>query len=263
MLRPFTISLLFCLTLALSAGAASTRHDPSTPHIYATSWGLTLSADGTGFYNDFAHFVLGPDDATTRYYVYPYKRAMRHFEHEKQACIYPKSIRALKRTGALPKNARIIESDRMMRSPLRVFTPPGTNPVRKAEDLGGMRIAYALGSNLARTVKAHGSHFVAISDETDKAKILLGSNVDAMLANMPDAYFVFQNLGVAMPPYDPAYLPVPAAHARIVCHDTKETRAFIKKLNGRIKTLVADNHMADFFKGQGLNPDEYMPRPKR
>ncbi|WP_417460021.1 hypothetical protein [Kordiimonas sp.] len=263
MLRHFLATLMVSLVPVIPTGSARAHDDALTPHIYATSWGLTLSADGSGFYNDFARFTLGPEETLDHYYAYPYKRAMRHFEEENNACIYPKSITALQRTSAVPKNAKLIESEAMMRSPLRVFTPPGTNPVRNEYDLHGMSIAYALGSNLSKTIKAYGSRFAAIADETDKAKMLLGGNVDAMLANMPDAYFVFQQLEVPLPPNDPAYIPVPAAHARIVCHDTEENRAFITRLNQRIEMLVKDGEMAAFLKAQGLNAEEYLPPMER
>ncbi len=263
MLRCFLVALITTLKVGIVTGSVFAHHDQPTPHIYATSWGLTLNADGTGFYNDFARFALGPEESFNRYYVYPYKRAMRHFEEEKNACIYPKSVTALRRTAAIPKDANLIESHGMMRSPLRIFTPPGTNPVRNEYDLHGMSIAYALGSNLSKTIKAYGSRFVAIADETDKAKMLLGGNVNAMLANMPDAFFVFQTLGVPLPPNEPAYLPVPAAHVRIVCHDTEATRAFIDRLNKRIEALVRDGEMAEFLSRQGLTATEYLPELER
>lgn len=254
------------VSLALASGSAhATENQPQsateaeTPHIFATSWGITLANDETGFYNDFARFVFGPLMTTGRYHVAPYKRAMRQFQSTKGSCVYPKSIDALLRTGSWEDGNMFIESDAVLKSPLRIFSAPLKPIIASREDLRGIRLAYALGSRVPNTLGDGPLEYVPVADEVDKAKLLDTGLVDAMIANMPDALFVFRSLNIKMPPYDPDFDPIPVPRIRLVCHDAPVSRQFIQALNARVEKLKASGEMADFLTENGLNPAKYLP----
>ena len=248
-----------CFASLLIASEAKAHHEMGTPHVYATGWGVTLGDDGHGFYNDFAHFVLGDRKNADEYIVLPYRRAMRSFETDANGCVYPKSIDALVRSNSMADGDSYIESKALLRSPIRVFTPEGHRVITSDSELAGLRVAYALGSRIPKSVKAEGVDFIAVADEVNKAKILSSGTVDAMIANMPDAFFVFQSIGKDMPPFDPDYDPVPVPRIRIVCHDTGATRAFILRLNERIDALIQSGDLARFIESYDLPAGEYLP----
>ncbi|SDD88030.1 extracellular solute-binding protein, family 3 [Kordiimonas lacus] len=259
-MRPSLLALSVACLLGLVA-MPSWAHHPEfkVPHIFATGWGITLDADGSGFYNDYARFTLGTDLSNKNYLVAPYKRAMRGFKRDKSSCVYPKSIDTLMRTGDWEEGESFIESAAMLRSPLRVFTRDDMTIIHSPADLTGKRLAYALGSKIPHSLGDIGVEYIPVADEVDKAKILDTGTVDAMIANMPDAFFVFQSLGQPLPPHDPHYDPIPVPRIRIVCHDTPNNRDFIAQFNHRLQELAASGEMAEHLRELGLDPAEFMP----
>lgn len=259
-MRAFAAALCFTYFLLSAANPAWSHHPEfKIPHIFATGWGITLDADGSGFYNDYARFTLGEGLGSENYLVAPYKRAMRRFQREKTSCVYPKSVDALMRTGAWSEGESYIESAAMLRSPMRIFTLDTKSVIRSPKDLRGKKLAYALGSKIPASLGDIGAEYVPISDEVDKAKILDTGAVDAMIANMPDALFVFQSLDRDLPAHDPNYDPIPVPHIRIVCHDTASNRDFIKRFNQRLQELAASGEMTKYLESLGLDPAIYMP----
>lgn len=259
-MRHIPLFLVFVFLLTIVARPSKAHHpELKIPHIFATGWGITLDADGSGFYNDYARFTLGSDLAQENYLVAPYKRAMRSFKRDRTSCIYPKSIDTLMRTGDWSEGESYIESSAMLRSPMRIFSRDATSIIHSQADLRGKKLAYALGAKVPNSMGDIGVEYVPIADEVDKAKILETGTVDAMIANMPDAYFVFKSLGQELPPHDPNYDPIPVPSIRIVCHDTANNKAFIKEFNHRLEELAASGEMADYLKKLGLSPIVYMP----
>lgn len=244
----------------LMSGSVHAHHMEGTVHIYATGWGLTLKDDGTGFYSDLARFLLGAEMSESNYVVYPYRRAMRAFLADKDGCVYPKSIDSLYRTGDWEDGDHFLESTALIRSPIRIFTPEGAPVVAAHEDLAGKRLAFAMGSKIPKSLNADAVTFVPVADEVDKAKLLGTGTVDAIVANLPDAVFVFQSLGQPLPPYDPYFEPVPDPVVRIVCYDTPENRAFLQSFNARVEALTGSGELARFLEAKGLDAGNYIPR---
>jgi len=238
---------------------AETTQGDNPGHIYVTSWGITLATDGTGFYNDLARFLLDEKTTDKQYHIAPYRRAMRGFLEDAESCVYPKNVDALYRTGDWGEHDRLIESDGLLKSPIRVFTPVGQPTISQEADLSGKRIAYAMGAKIPHSVHVADAIFIPVADEVDKAKLLKRGTVDAIVANLPDALFVFRHLKEPLPPYDQDYLPVPPPVIRIVCHDTPNNRAFMERFNARLKQTVKSGALAHFFDQNGLDPKTYMP----
>lgn len=257
---------MMLLTAAGLLSAASRIHGADEPplatRIHATGWGITLAADGSGFYNDFAAFLLNDPALHADYRVSPYKRALRAFLDDRHSCVYPKSIAVIRRTHMTRGGDTLIESDAMLLSPVRVFSAPDTPVISSNKDLAELRLAYALGSKVPESIGRDDIRFIPVADEVDKAKLLYTGTVDAVVANMPDAFFVFDSLGRDLPRYDPAYSPVAEPNIRVVCHDTPQNQIFISALNARIKAVVSSGEAGDFISRAGLMPARYLPQAK-
>lgn len=231
--------------------------DPT--HILGTDWGLTLKSDGSGFYNDLAKLVLPTSVGKIDYEILPYKRAKRAFLASKTSCLYPNSLGYLVSTGTIKKPDSFIGSRSVVAAQSRIFSPHGIKPPASASDLKGLHVAYALGSDVANLLKGSGAHFVAVSDEVGKARMLLEGRTDLLVAVLPDAKFVFDSLGTDLPPYDPSYS-LDSTEIGVVCHDTEENRAFIKAFDRNLKGLVSSGQLRTFLVSQGLSPEAHMPR---
>ncbi|NVJ97796.1 MAG: hypothetical protein HWE25_06565 [Alphaproteobacteria bacterium] len=252
-------TIMTMLNLGASSGVRAHHPEVAKPHIYATGWGITLASDGSGFYNDFARFTLGPDSTENTYIVSPYKRAMRQFRNDKRACVYPKSVDVLIRTNDWAVGDAFIESDAMMRSPIRIFSRQGVPAISGTRNLKGLSLGYALGSRIPDSLGPIGAKYTPVADEVNKAKMLLLGTVDTIVANMPDAFFVFESLGSPLPAHDPNYDPVPVPRIRIVCHDTEANRNFIEAFNARLNMLTSGPEMANFMKKNRLDPSQFLP----
>lgn len=250
------------LICGAASNTCSAEERSRATRIHATGWGITLAVDGSGFYNDFADFAFGDPALHADYRISPYKRAVRAFLEDKNSCVYPKSIAVIRRTHMARGGNAFIESDAMLRSPVRIFSAADTPVITRTEDLAGLRLAFALGSKLPESIGRDDVRFVPVADEADKAKLLYTGTVDAVVANMPDAFFVFDSLGRDLPRYDPAYSPFPEPKIRVFCHDTAENRVFISALNARINAVVTSGEASAFLSRAGLKPGRYLPRPQ-
>ncbi len=228
-------------------------------HILGTDWGLTLKSDGTGFYNDLAKLVMPPSLGDVDYEILPYKRAKRAFLASKTSCLYPNSLGYLISTGTLNSRDAFIGSRSVVAAQSHIFSPLGTKPPAGPDDLKGQRVAYALGSDVANLLKGSGAYFVAVSDEVGKARMLLEGRTDLLVAVLPDAKFVFDSLGTDLPPYEPAFA-LDTTEIGIVCHATKENKAFIQAFDGYLEGLVASGQLRAFLISHGLDPKSHMPR---
>jgi hypothetical protein len=245
---------MLCIAGIPQAEAEPTEFPPSK--VYATAWGLTLSTDGGGFYNDLGRYILL--GLNIGYDIEPYRRAMRRFYEEQSSCIYPKSILGLIRTKDIDNSVGFIQSIPIQKTFVAVFTPPGSPAVRGPQELAGKRVAYAMGAKVPEYLGADGAFFIAVANEVDKARMLLTGRVDVMVGNLPDAGLVYSHLGSALPPYDPSYRPFPAASSRVVCHDTPGNRAFMDQLNRRLRSLHSSGDLKRFYEGYGLNASLYL-----
>lgn len=233
--------------------------DPIThrTHIYATDWGLTLKADGTGFYNDLAQLLFSPEIGSVDYEILPYRRAKRHFFEEAGACFYPSSLEYLATTGDMEHARDFIESGSILRNRIHLFSAPGKPAPRNREDVNGKRVAYAMGSKIPYALPDTTALFIAVADEVGKAEMLLTGRVDIISAALPDVKFVFDSLGVEMAPYDPDFV-IAGAGIGVVCHNTPENVFFLAQLERRMTQLKQTGRLHKFLSDSGLDPDDYL-----
>lgn len=228
-------------------------------HVMATDWGLTLKSDGTGFYNDLAKLVLPTSLGSIDYEILPYKRAKRAFLAKQADCLYPNSLGYLVSTGTIKKPDQFVGSRSVVAAQSRIFSPHGTHPPARLEDLKGLTVAFALGSDAPKLLKGSGANFVAVSDEVGKARMLLEGRTDLLVAVLPDAKFVFDSLGTGLPPFDPRFS-IDSTEIGLVCYRSETNEAFIESFNSHLEELIKDGRLQAFLTSQGLTPAAHMPR---
>ncbi|NVJ98228.1 MAG: hypothetical protein HWE25_08750 [Alphaproteobacteria bacterium] len=250
-----------CSLLLSSLPSLGQEANPSLkniqPKIYATAWGLTLADDGTGFYNDLARLIVFPERAKHRYDIIPYRRANRIFGSDKKSCHYPSSLNYMAATGLVDDRSDLIESYFFIRSVAHIFAPNGKEPPHDKEGTRGKIIAYPMGAEVPRLLQGYEGYFIPVADETDKASMLLGNRVELLIAYMPDARFVFDNLGADLPPYDPSFT-INDDNIGVVCHKTPENEALIERINKRVLALRETGELAAFLEAAGIDPTYYL-----
>lgn len=224
--------------------------------IFGTGWGRTLAADGTGFYNDLVTLTL--DGLPVSYTVSPYRRAKAVFLRGNPGCLYPSNIPLLIAGGEIDSSEGYIDTDGFLTVKVFVFSRPGTAPPASIHDIDHRSVAYAMGSRVPYFLKDANADFIAVADETDKARMLLSGRVDLISAALPDAKFVFDELGQPLPPFDPTYK-LNDTLVRITCHDTPENRAFVQAFNNQLGDLRKTGALAALFEQAGLDVTLYLP----
>lgn len=240
-------------------GHIPARASDNTVHIIATDWGLTLKANGTGFYNDLARFVLPPSIGPVNYEILPYKRAKRLFLRDRNTCLFPSNVDYLHQSGTIASPEGFIGARPVVFSQTHLFSRLGTTPPGGPEDLGGKRIAYALGSDVINMLKPAQAFFIAVPDETDKAQMLIEGRIDLLIADLPDAKFVFDELGVPVQAYNHSFN-LSDAETGVVCHRSPRHEAFVAAFNSNLDALTKSGELETFFRAQGLDPAAHMPR---
>ncbi|WP_286830522.1 MULTISPECIES: hypothetical protein [Kordiimonas] len=243
---------------------APTASEPTTPvseegvHIYSTAWGMTLAEDGSGFYNDLAALFLSGLDTPYNYDIRPYRRAKALFLRDNSSCLYPSNIELLQDGGEIASADSFIDTSGLLQVKVYIFSPQGTKPPASIADVSQKLVAYAMGSRIPFFLKEANADFIAVANESDKARMLLTGRVDMMTAAMPDAQFVFNALGQPLPAFDPSY-ELNDTQVRITCHNTPTTRAFIDAFNERATTVLESGELQAFFVKNILDPKLYTP----
>lgn len=227
--------------------------------IYGTAWGLTLATDGSGIYNEILRLALVGSRVPATYDVRPYRRAKALFSRDQNSCLYPSNIPLLMNGGEIDGPDGYLDSAGLLHVKVFVFAPHGSRPPSGIRDIDGQSVAYAMGSRIPHFLRdAQGADFIAVADETDKARMLLTGRVNLITAALPDAKFVYDQLGTDLPPFDPAY-ELNDTLVRVTCHDSAAARAFLAAFNASIKNLKANGVLETLLSGQGLDPKLYAP----
>jgi len=212
------------------------------PTIYSTAWGVTLSLDGTGFYNDIAYDILDHLAQEPLYRIRPFRRAKVSFFGNRRSCLFPTSLSALTAAGQIKDPENFIESHGLFSARTHLFVRAGETPPKSFADLFGKTVAYPNGSVVRSMLEGHGARLISVNDEADKAEMLKSGRVDVISGMLPDTAIVFGDLGGDMPAYDPSFV-LYDVDVTIVCHKTPATEVLIENVNAALEALSAD---ADF-----------------
>lgn len=253
------VSTLFVSNSLLFIPAVGATDDQSgIPTIYGTEWGLTLNRAGDGFYNQIAQLLFPSVVNANRFKTIPYRRALMRFQLNGGSCVYPSALDFLHESNYVESKKAYVETVPFQYHLINIFPRPGTDIPTEKKHLANKLIGYAMGTRIQVYIDAPNTQFLPITDEIDKAEMLLGGRLDAITAAMPDAKFVFDRLGVPMPAFDPTFV-IKKGRLRVVCHRTQETEKFVEQLNIRIKHLWLSKQYQAFMAEHGLDPTHYQP----
>lgn len=243
---PLIAFVVFFCTSALVAGPKDANV------IVGTAWGITLSADGTGFYNDVLYGVLAAMKDKKPYRPQPYRRAKAEFSYHADNCIYPASLKHLGRGGELHEDRDYIETKPLIFVESHIFSRPGIDALSSFEGMAGKRTAYPNGSALPTVLGDYGAIFVPTTDEITKARMLLIGRVDFMSGSLPDNIFVFRQLNQPLPAYNPD-LALAKLQVGIVCHATPENRRFVAAFNQILGRMIQYGAYQGLFEDAGVD----------
>lgn len=249
--------LVSCLLL-LAPDLEATEPKAETPVIYGTEWGLTLNRSGIGFYNNAARLLFPAVVDTGGFEVLPYRRALKRFQLNGESCVYPTSLDFLLESNYVDSEQAFVQSLPFQYHLINIFPRPGTDIPTEKQHLKDKLIGFAMGTRIQVYIDTPNTRFLPITDEIDKAEMLLSGRLDAITAAMPDAKFVFDRLGVPMPAFDPTFV-IKKGHLRVVCHRTEENQKFVEQLNTKIKLLWLSRRYPAFMMQHGLDPTHYQP----
>ena len=249
--------MLLFLSFCLFGESANAQAASAKTKIYASSWGLTLEQDGTGFYNELARLVFGGLEEIVDYEIQPYRRTNASFIRNQDSCKYPDSLKSLQEGGLLNDPAAFLESKALVNAHMHIFSPPGHAAPSSRADLAGHSVAFPMGALTPMYLAGEGGiNFIAVSDELAKAKMLITGRVDFLAASLPDLKFVLEKLGHPMLPYNEFFI-VEELPLAVVCHRNAATEAFVARLNEHLETLRKNGRMALFFSQYGIDPHGY------
>lgn len=229
--------------------------------IYGTAWGMTLSEDGSGFYNELIRLFLDGLETPVQYDILPYRRAKALFYRNTESCLYPSNIDLLMDGGEISSADGLIDTRGILNVKVYVFSPPGTAPPASAHDVDHRSVAYAMGSRVPFFLRGANADFIAVANESDKARMLLSGRVDLMTAAMPDAKFVFEAMQKPLPPFNPEY-ELNNTLARVTCHDTPKNRAFVAAFNTHAMAVLKGGKAHALMLENRLDAASYLPPPK-
>lgn len=233
------------------------EQEGQAPCIVGTAWGLSLAADGSGFYNDYMKMLLNRLEEPASYAALPYHRANKAFAERRADCIYPSTVRVhvTDPSEALKFNA----SRPMTMNRVFIFSQYGQPPLKTVGEMTGKRVGHVMGSAFPETFNNLGIVFVPVVDETSKANLLIRRRLDFMVGTLPDTELVFQALGQELPPHGPQDGMINYSMT-LVCHASPANDALIRAVNSAIARLVDTRETEKLLRDAGISDAQsYVP----
>ncbi|RMB12475.1 hypothetical protein [Eilatimonas milleporae] len=254
--RAFYKLIVFCAVFSAVKAGKSHALEPTGP-IYGTAWGLTLSIDGSGFYNDYMRALLTAADTTVTYIPLPSRRARKAFAGNPGSCIFP-SARAILSAPGTRDVGGLIETGPLIHVRGYIFSQADAPVLARLSDLEGRSVAFPSGAMLPRLLKGIDATLLPVPDEMDKARLLIHRRVDYISGTLPDISFVFHELGHSMPPYGKRSR-LGEQPLALVCHDRPGNRRLVDRISEILPIAARTARLAARLKAVGLNPSEYLP----
>lgn len=177
----------------------------------------------------------------------PLKRSATNFAGDRDACLFPTNATALKASLG-DKSLKLIASVPLDVVSLRLYTK-----IKHTEqvDIGAFqpeRVGYIRGSGAIALLGEQSKRFMPLSSEEQLIRMLELDRLDAFLGHHPDSALALEDLG------SPNVLHVtPAAildirlPISIVCHDIKQSREFLMKLDPKIREMASSGRLQEIL----------------
>ncbi len=248
--------LLFALGLVCLLGKApASASDDLTLYMYYLPHRLT--EDSGRQYDRFLEVLFERTGLTTERKSAPLLRASNLFRQDKQSCIFPSNIRALKLGAAASKFGT---SDTVDVVSLRLYTAKRQEAGAALTDFRPERVGYIRGSGAVHFLGENADQYVPIASEEQLIRMLELDRIDAFLGHHPDTALALEDLdrpdALHVSPVAPDTLRFPIT---FVCHDSAASRTFLKTVNSEIARMHASGVTRDIFgkHAEFEQPDEH------
>lgn len=195
--------------------------------------------DGKGLYDQVLAAVSGASDAQYSFKYLPPKRALAAFESGAVDCVSPANTNP----DFYSFSFKTVQSVSMTDAKVYIFTKAGTAPVSDISSLDGKKVGIRLGMPYGNKVETSNINFVTAPTIETNIKKLDAGRIDAFLAYWPDAYAIFDSLGMAHLPHT-MDKPVAVHQDTILCRDDKNGQAIVGNFNSGFKTLEGNGELA-------------------
>lgn len=253
-----------CVALCMPAtGAvlAASGPDEKPVKVIMPLWGPSIQADGTGMFVDIFRFVLeGHEDQYEIEYV-SYDKALRLLLYSDADCAFPIGRSSILVSMKHEDPEQLIQSVPVLVSRTYLFSRPGMPLLGDMPSLEGKLLIQIRGENYNHNFKTSQARFWNVDSELDKVRVLLEGRGDAMLGSMPEIMISFRQLGVEVPPYDPAFSVLDYDNA-ITCRNTARGRDFVTLFSERVAETLQDGSLRKMIVEGGVPEaivDAFLP----
>lgn len=235
MTKSIQLFLACCLLCCTQLNAAVTLGAYDIPTL--------LQKDGKGSYDLIFAEVNKIAGKNWRYQVLPPSRVDKDFASKVLDCIIP-----------LDKDffagGNVMQSDFFNMAKIYIFTKEGSQPLAGVADLKGLKVGARRGMPYGPEFDAAGLKVNYSNTIEQNIKKVQAGRIDAFVAYVPDAWFAFKSLGLKMLPHND--VPMIVHEDGFLCHDTPDSRLFIKEFNtaltqlknsGKLKTMLGDTYV--------------------
>lgn len=215
--------LLVVLLSVIAPVAVSADIRLAVPHITSL-----LEADSSGVYQRLVNQALAEIPFSVQQKFYPYKRALRSFEHSNADCVYSFTDVLEKEFG----ENNVIASFPLGKFSFYLFTRKGETALTSMNELSRGRVGGVIGhESYLREIMENLDDVLWVTGDEQNLEMLRLGRINAMIAAIPDIRPYLDNLS-----YAPEY-PLLVGYDRITCRNNETNRAFLAALSEQLMKL--------------------------
>lgn len=231
------------LTLGLLAGAACVQ---AAPKLGAYAIEGVFEPAKTGVYDKVLTQLSKQSGLALDYAVLAPGRAEEDFKQHKLDCVIPLDSRYWSGAG------NFINTQPLNVAKIYLFSRPTEGPYTSLEQLKGKRIGARRGMPYGPKYASSGVESELVNEDDQNVQKLNAKRIDAFLAYVPDMWQWASDKKQPLPHYDQAH-PFDTHADAFLCHDTADTRAFLKVFDAAVVKMRASGEL------QKLLGSSYVP----
>ncbi|MDB5820022.1 MAG: hypothetical protein JWQ11_3662 [Rhizobacter sp.] len=224
------------LAAALALLALHQQASCAEPKIGATLIPGVFEADKSGDYDKAMAALRTASGLALEVLSQPPARVEEDLRQHKIDCMVPFDVRFW--TGS----EKLVNSEPVNVAKIFIFTKAGDGPYTSLEPLKGKRVGGRRGLNYGPKVDAAGMKLDPVNEDDQNVQKLDSGRIDAFLAYVPDMWIWAAEKKRQLPNHDAAH-PFEVHNDALLCHDTPETRAFLKTFDAAVVKLRASGEM--------------------
>ncbi len=212
--------------IALSIFISFSTISQAEVQVYALEIQGLHQKDGGGEYDQIIDKAV-VQSGLAKIQVLPPARAEAEFVNCTNCCLSPSNLNP----DFYNHDNDTVATKPMNTAKVYIFTGKGQNVIKSLDELKGKRVGARNGMPYGKKFEMSGIEPQLTSDITKNIRKLDSGRIDAFIAYVPDAYLVFEELGVPPYPHDKAN-PIAVHPDSMVCRGTSEV--FINTFNAAL-----------------------------